>query len=224
MSARVEWTPSSEALLTRLMRYGFSLDEAAVVLEVTPTAVSSKSFKMRLREKVTLSQREAVARLFDSGVAAGRIVSKTGLSPVSVERVLLETARIPALPMDPEIEALREKARASEAAPVHVIERSEKFMSVIAEGLATGKTRKAMAEELGVAESMVQRSIRQRGLDVSKDVGKGILNGRRGELQSFVDEGLSDIQIARRMGVDTLTVTSAIERLVVRKSRQGVAA
>lgn len=224
MSARVEWTAASEATLTKLMRHAFTLDEAAVVLEVTTTAVSSKAFKLRLREKVTLSQREAVTRLFDSGVAAGRIVSKTGLSPVSVERVLLETARIPALPVDPEIEKFRARAQAAEAGPVHVIERPDAFMAVIVEGLAAGRTRKEMALQLGVNESMVQRSIRQRGLDAPREVGKSILNGRRGELQALVDEGLSDIQIARRMGVDPLTVSYAIERLAVRKSRQECAA
>ena len=212
------WTPSAEAMLTRLVAASFTNEQIAMVLGSTASAVQTKASKAKLREKVMPSQRDAVARHFDAGSPVNRIVSRTGLSAFTVNRVLIEIGRIPAPDLDPEIEALRASVGEIDRS-LAFVERPAGVIDAIVNGIEEGRTQRQIAEAAGVGISTVHRVMRERGIGDIKPRAKTNFAARRDELQRMVNEGMSAHMIATRMGHDHRTIADAIERLGIRRER-----
>jgi DNA-binding CsgD family transcriptional regulator len=222
MSGPIYMTPEQDGMLVRLVEHDFTAEQIAAHLGVPVGTVSNRSYKLRLREKVTSSQRAAVLRMFGEGLTVPRTCTTTGLLPLTVTKILREARRIPALALDPEIEAIRQSLGHVAPAPVRVVERSQEFVDTLIAGVAAGETQREIAKRLGVRESMVNRSLHERGLIEKRESRRGTLEHRRAEIEQLIAEGLSDYLISVRMSTDLVTLRRALERMDLRK--QGYAA
>lgn len=223
MSARTEWSADRDAMLRKMVVHGFTNEQCAIHLEVTLTSVMTRIARLKFREKITPSNREAVIRLYGEGTSLSRITMKTGLNPIGVDRVLVDAELVSPPVDDDEIAALRISLADAHVQPV-ITERSEDFLEQIVAGIRAGRTQRQIADEIGVSQNVVQRVVRERGLAERKTNEIHVMDRRRGELQDLVDQGMSLHQISLRMGHDRVTVEKTIERLAIRPRRQGVAA
>jgi hypothetical protein len=223
MSARSEWTAARDATLERMVIHGFTNEQCAIHLETTLTSVMTRIARLKLREKITPSSREAVLRMYGEGTSLSRISMKTGLQQLSVGRVLVDAGLIASPAEDEEIASLRISLAGSQLPPV-ITERSDEFLEQLAAGIRAGRTQRQIAEDTGVSQNVVQRVVRERGLSERKTNQVHVMDRRREELQDLVDQGMSVHQISLRMGHDRVTVDKTIERLAIRPRRKECAA
>lgn len=130
------FTPVIDALITRLLAADLTPEQIGAHLQMPAASVQNRAYRLGLREKISSSQREAVLRLFDEGTPVSRVVMKTRLKPISVNRVLIDAQRIPPPPLDPEAEAIRAAVGELAPAPVKVTERSPEFLAELEKGIA----------------------------------------------------------------------------------------
>ncbi|GGD31117.1 helix-turn-helix domain-containing protein [Aureimonas glaciei] len=207
------FTPAIDALITKLLAADLTPEQIGAHLQMPAASVMNRAYRLCLREKISSSQREAVLRLHGEGTSISRIVMRTRLKPISINRVLVDAQRIPPLPVDPEAEAIRAAVGVGIAAPVKITERSKEFLEELAKGIAAGETQTAIASRLGVDHSVVHRTVHQHGLVEKKVSKKGCLEKRCPEIESLIAEGLSDYAISKKLGSDLVTLRRAIERM-----------